>query len=464
MGFSSIFFVFGFLPIFMLLYYLVPSRMRNVVLLIGSMFFYAWGEPIYLILMLFSSIFHYIMGLEIESLRFNFRKTKLNLIFVIVVDIFILGFFKYYGFLMDTIGGIFRISISYPELSLPIGLSFYTFKNLSYIFDIYKKETPAEKNFLHFAVYTTMFPHMSAGPIVRYSDVSERLAKRKLNMYNFGVGAEYFIKGLAKKIILADNLAAIYMDIFAATTPNSMLSSWIGIFAYTMQIYFDFSGYSDMAIGLGQMLGFRFKKNFDYPYISTSVSEFWRRWHMSLGSWFRDYIYIPLGGNRVSTRCQIRNILVVWALTGLWHGASWNFVFWGVYYGILLLIEKFLLKDFLEKKLPKWACNLYTMFAVMIGWVFFSQTNFSSMGKYLLSLIGIGTSGLIDVAALHYLRSGFILFIISIIACRPGLYKLCKHSMKHRPWLAIGFNIVLFVISVSYMVYNSYTPFLYIQF
>lgn len=462
MGFSSIFFVFGFLPVFMFLYYLVPSKMRNIVLFIGSLFFYAWGEPVYLILMLFSSIFHYFMGIEIETLYSSPSSAKRNLILVIVVDIFILGFFKYYGFLMDSIGGLLGISVSYPELSLPIGLSFYTFRNLSYIFDIYMNKINAEKNLLHFAVYSTMFPHMSAGPIVRYTDIAEQLSRRKINISRFGMGAEYFIKGLAKKIILADNLAAIYADIFAASS-NSVLSSWIGIFAYTMQVYFDFSGYSDMAIGLGKMLGFNFHKNFDYPYISRSVSEFWRRWHMSLGSWFRDYIYIPLGGNRVSTLCQIRNILIVWALTGLWHGASWNFVFWGLYYGILLLIEKFLLKELLPK-LPHWAANLYTMLAVIIGWVFFSQTNFSSMGKYLLNLIGIGAAGLIDTAALYYLRNGFILFLISFIACKPGLYKRCKRSMKRRPWLAVSVNMILFLISISYMVYNSYTPFLYVQF
>ena len=321
----------------MLVYYLVPGKLRNLILFLGSLIFYAWGEPVYVVLMLFSSVFNYYMGTELERLYDNDRKQKHNLIFAILVNLGILVFFKYYGFLLNTIGGIAGIEIPHPELSLPIGLSFYTFRNLSYLFDIYMSKIYAQRSFLTFAVYSTMFPYTSAGPIVRYADIEEQLNRRSVNITRFGIGAEFFIKGLAKKVLLADNLSALYSGI-CGNPSMSVLTAWIGIFAYTMQIYFDFSGYSDMAIGLGRMLGFEFKKNFDYPYISTSVSEFWRRWHISLGSWFRDYIYIPLGGNRVSTLRHIRNILIVWALTGLWHGASWNFVLWGVYYGLFLLL------------------------------------------------------------------------------------------------------------------------------
>lgn len=462
MVFSSIFFLFCFLPVFMLIYYLVPWKLRNIVLLAGSLIFYAWGEPVYVILMLFSSVFNYYMGMELEKLADEPRQRRGNLIFTIVINLGILMFFKYCGFLLDSIGGLAGISISHPELSLPIGLSFYTFKNLSYIFDIYMYKIDAQHNFLTFAVYSTMFPHMAAGPIVRYADIEEQLTRRSINLTKFGIGAELFIKGLAKKILLADNLSVLFAGI-SDLQEMSVVTAWLGIFIYTMEIYFDFSGYSDMAIGLGKMLGFDFKKNFDYPYISTSVSEFWRRWHISLGSWFRDYIYIPLGGNRVSTVKHIRNIFVVWALTGLWHGASWNFVLWGLYYGLLLLLEKFVLKSVLEK-LPLPVCTAYTMLAVMIGWVFFSQTSFASIGHYLGIMFGIGASGFIDSTALYYLRSGAILFVICILACRPGLYLRFKRLIQRHPGAAIAVNLILLAFSTAYMVYNSYTPFLYLKF
>ena len=462
MVFSSIFFIFCFLPPFLLLYYLVPEKFRNILLFIGSLIFYAWGDPIYVVLMLFSSFFNYYMALEIDHLDMDPKGRKKNLIFAVTINLLILGFFKYWGFLLDTFSTITRISISHPQLALPIGISFYTFKNLSYILDVSKKKVAPQRNFLTYAVYSTMFPHMSAGPIVRYADIEGQLTRRSISLTRLGLGAEYFTKGLAKKVLLADNLSAIYTSILSSGS-NSVLTAWIGILAYTLQLYFDFSGYSDMAIGLGKMMGFDFLKNFDYPYISTSVSEFWRRWHISLGSWFRDYIYIPLGGNRVSVPKNIRNIFVVWALTGLWHGASWNFIFWGLYYGLFLLLEKFVLKDFLPK-LPKWAANLYTMIAVMIGWVFFSQTDFSSMGHYLSVMFGFGASAFLDRAAVYYLKTGLILFVISILACRPGLYQSFKKLIQRNEKAAAAVNLLLFLLCVAYMVYNSYTPFLYQKF
>ena len=446
----------------MLIYYLVPGKLRNLILFLGSLVFYAWGEPVYVILMLFSSIFNYYMGAELERLYYDEKRQKLNLAFAVIVNLGILVFFKYYGFLLNTIGGITGLHIPHPELSLPIGLSFYTFRNLSYLFDVYLSKISAQHNFLTFATYSTMFPYTSAGPIVRYTDIQEQLNRRSINITRFGMGAELFIKGLAKKVILADNLSALYAGI-CGTSRMSVLTAWIGIFAYTMQLYFDFSGYSDMAIGLGKMLGFDFKKNFDYPYISTSVSEFWRRWHISLGSWFRDYTYIPLGGNRVSTLKHVRNILVVWALTGLWHGASWNFVLWGVYYGLFLLLEKFVLASLLER-LPQWLRITYTMFVVMIGWVFFRQTDFSALGTYLGTLFRIGAAGFADSTALYYLKTGFILFVVSILACRPGLYQQFKRLLQRRPMTAVLVNFILLALSIAYMVYNSYTPFLYAKF
>lgn len=462
MVFSSIFFIFCFLPVFMLIYYLIPGKLRNIVLVLGSLIFYAWGEPVYVILMLFSGVFNYYMGMELENPENTEKSRRGNLIFTIIVNLVILVFFKYFGFLLDSVGSLIGMSIPHPELSLPIGLSFYTFKNLSYIFDVYKQKINAQHNFLTFAVYSTMFPHMAAGPIVRYADIEEQLQKRPISIAKFGIGAELFIKGLAKKVLLADNLAGIFAGITAGSE-MSVLTAWIGVFAYTMEIYFDFGGYSDMAIGLGKMLGFDFQKNFDYPYISTSVSEFWRRWHISLGSWFRDYIYIPLGGNRVSTVKHIRNILVVWALTGLWHGASWNFVFWGLYYGLFLLLEKYVLANILTK-LPAFACRIYTMLAVMIGWVFFSQTDFSSMGAYLGTMFGIGAAGFADASALYYLRTGLVLFIFSILASRPNFYIRFKRLIHRSPWAAIIVNIALLALSIAFMVYNSYTPFLYLKF
>ena len=446
----------------MLIYYLVPGKLRNLILFLGSLVFYAWGEPVYVILMLFSSIFNYYMGAELERLYYDEKRQKLNLVFAVIVNLGILVFFKYYGFLLNTIGGITGLHIPHPELSLPIGLSFYTFRNLSYLFDVYLSKISAQHNFLTFATSSSMCPYTSAGPIVRYTDIQEQLNRRSINITRFGMGAELFIKGLAKKVILADNLSALYAGI-CGTSRMSVLTAWIGIFAYTMQLYFDFSGYSDMAIGLGKMLGFDFKKNFDYPYISTSVSEFWRRWHISLGSWFRDYTYIPLGGNRVSTLKHVRNILVVWALTGLWHGASWNFVLWGVYYGLFLLLEKFVLASLLER-LPQWLRIAYTMFVVMIGWVFFSQTDFSALGTYLGTLFGIGAAGFADSTALYYLKTGFILFVVSILACRPGLYQQFKRLLQRRPMTAVLVNFILLALSIAYMVYNSYTPFLYAKF
>lgn len=462
MVFSSLLFLVRFLPIVLILYYISPRKYRNFVLFVSSLFFYAWGEPVYVILMLFSSVFNYYMGTELERLYYDDKKQKLNLVFAIIINLGILVFFKYYGFLLDTFGGITGIHISHPELSLPIGLSFYTFRNLSYLFDIYISKITAQQNFLTFATYSTMFPYTAAGPIIRYADIQEQLERRSVNISRFGAGTELFIKGLAKKVLLADNLSALYAGI-CSNTQMSVLTAWIGILTFTMQIYFDFSGYSDMAIGLGKMLGFDFNKNFDYPYISTSVSEFWRRWHISLGSWFRDYIYIPLGGNRVSVIKHIRNILVVWALTGLWHGASWNFVLWGLYYGLLLLLEKFVLNNLLDR-LPSWLRTAYTMVAVMIGWVFFSQTNFSALGHYLGALFGIGASSFADTTALYYLKTGLILFIISILACRPGLYQRFRRLIQQKPAGALLINLILLALSVAYMVYNSYTPFLYAKF
>ena len=466
MVFNSIFFIFCFLPVFMMIYYLVPGKLRNLLLFLGSLIFYAWGEPVYVILMLFSSIFNYYMGTELERLYYDDRKQKINLIFSIIINLAVLVFFKYYGFLLNTIGGIIGIHIPHPELSLPIGLSFYTFRNLSYLFDIYLSKVSAQRNFLTFSVYSTMFPYTSAGPIVRYTDIETQLKQRTINISKFGTGAELFVKGLAKKVLLADNLSVLYSSI-CGHPQMSVFTSWLGILAYTMQLYFDFSGYSDMAIGLGKMLGFDFNKNFDYPYISTSVSEFWRRWHISLGSWFRDYIYIPLGGNRVPDNIYIRNILIVWLLTGIWHGASMNFIVWGLYYGLLLLAESFIWKDKL-KRLPRLIQHLYTLLLVLIGWVFFYSSSLVSAFKTILAMLGIGATGFSDMHALFALRQNFVLIVIAILFSMPLFDRIDKailRVMKQRGViLSICFWFVLFVISLAFIVGNTFQSFLYFAF
>ena len=465
MVFSSIVFLFVFLPVVLALYYVVPAiRWKNVILLAASIIFYAWGEPVYIVLMLLSILFNFVMGLELERLREDSRRKKLNLIFTVIVNLCILGFFKYCGFLLGSINSAFHLHIPYRELALPVGISFYTFQTLSYILDLYRGDIKVQKNLLDFALYITMFPQLIAGPIVRYVDIQEQLESRVISWHKAGVGAEYFIKGLAKKVLLANTAGAVYTSIQGLGGEyQTVVTSWIGILFYTMQIYFDFSGYSDMAIGLGKMMGFQFCKNFDYPYTSRSVTEFWRRWHISLGTWFREYVYIPLGGNRVSVAKHIRNILVVWALTGLWHGAAWNFVLWGLYYGVFLLLEKYLWGRYLER-LPGWVGNLYTMFFVIIGWVFFSNTDLGAGLAYLGSLFGVGVAGFANATTLFYLKSSLLLLVICIVCSRPWAYRWYKRVAGQRPVAAAVINAVLLLLSIAFLVYDSYNPFLYFRF
>ena len=363
----------------------------------------------------------------------------------------------------------------HPYLSLPIGLSFYTFSNLSYIFDIYLSKVSAQRNFLSFSVYSTMFPYTSAGPIVRYTDIETQLKQRTINISKFGIGAELFVKGLAKKVLLADNLSVLYSSI-CGHPQMSVFTSWLGILAYTMQLYFDFSGYSDMAIGLGKMLGFDFNKNFDYPYISTSVSEFWRRWHISLSSWFREYVYIPLGGNRKGLVRQLFNIMVVWMLTGLWHGANWNFVLWGVYYGVLLMIEKLFLLKWLDK-LPNWIGHIYSMFLVVIGWTIFAQTDIHQLGEYLKTMFGIGHVAVADSDFLYFLGSNAVLLVALIAASID--YRVWMRRLKlgkdatvydtiatSKGWTIAKpvLMVVFLLVSFAFLVGDSYNPFLYFRF
>ena len=469
MIFSSVFFLFVFMPIVLLAYFLVPGKLKNVVILIASLVFYAWGEPVYIVLMIFSIVYNYISGIEIDYCRSRERDRQAAITFIlaVVVNLGMLGFFKYYGFLVENINSILPVDIPYRSLPLPIGISFYTFQTLSYVIDVYRGNVKVQKNLLYFGTYISMFPQLIAGPIVRYADVEEQLTNRKESLVKFGDGVAWFLRGLGKKVLLANNIGMTFDTIAAMPSGEmSVLSAWIGCAAYTFQIYFDFSGYSDMAIGLGKMFGFEFVKNFNYPYTASSITDFWRRWHISLSSWFREYVYIPLGGNRVSKVKHIRNIFVVWMLTGLWHGAAWNFVFWGLYYGVLLLLEKYALKNVLEH-LPWFVKHIYTILLVMVGWVFFFSPDIGSAFKYLGAMIGTGANGFADSAAVYYLYNNLLMFIVLIICSVPYTYKKflrLETGKKSYRTIAMISYLLIFVLAVACLVNATYNPFLYFRF
>lgn len=464
MLFSSIVFLFYFLPIVLLAYFVVPKKAKNIVLLIASIFFYSWGEPVYVFLMIFSAIFNYFMAIDIGRAKVHQKSGKSTLVFTVIVNLFVLSFFKYYGFLMDTVNGILGTDIKYTALALPIGISFYTFQALSYIFDVYRGNVKVQVNPLKFTLYLALFPQLIAGPIVKYKDIAEQLDERHVTLEKFGDGTMRFLLGLGKKVILANNLGAIYTQIMAVSDSQvSVLTYWIGIIAYTLQIYFDFSGYSDMAIGLGKMFGFEFMENFNYPYISKTITEFWRRWHMSLSTWFREYVYIPLGGNRVSMHRHIINLLIVWSLTGLWHGASWNFVVWGLYYGLLLILEKYLIGKYIEKA-PTWAQHLYAMIIVMIGWVFFSSVDLTAAIDYLKILFCMGGVPLANTYTLYLLRTNLLLLAIGCIAASPEPMKQFNILCKKSAVIAIIMILLVLVLATAYLIFSSYNPFLYFRF
>ena len=470
MLFSSIHFLFVFLPITMLVYYLVPYKLKNFVMLIASLLFYAWGEPVYVILMILSILFNYVMGKDISERQDNLDKKKQSLIFAVVVNLLILGFFKYYGFLMDTINAIFPFKITYRQLPLPVGISFYTFQALSYVVDVYKGEVKSQKNLLQFALYIAMFPQLIAGPIVRYIDIEAQLAKRQIHITKIGQGAMYFIRGFAKKILIADTLGSVFVEILDMKLGTySILTAWLGCISYAFQIYFDFSGYSDMAIGLGKMFGFEFKQNFHYPYISLSVSEFWRRWHISLSTWFREYVYIPLGGNRNGNGKTVRNLLIVWMLTGLWHGAAWNFLIWGFYYGVILVLEKFIWGRAMERWMPI-VRRIYTLAVILFGWVLFFSPSLGYAVRYMGSMLGIGAEGLIDKQTMFYVTSNWLWYVVAFLGASPIGYTLIKQVQKvptsrlGRQILSVGLYMGIFFIALAFLVTESFQPFLYFRF
>ena len=473
MVFSSIFFLFTFLPLSLLLYWMSPAKIKNFTLLAVSLFFYAWGEPVYVLLMIASILTNFVFGIFIESELIKEKRAVRRALFIsaVVFNILILGFFKYYGFLAENINALFNADISYSELPLPIGISFYTFQVLSYVIDVYLGKVRLQRNPVSFALYVTMFPQLIAGPIVRYSDIESQLEQRNVSASKFGEGAQRFIQGLGKKVLIANSMGALW-DITQAMdmTGISVFSAWLGIIAYTFQIYFDFSGYSDMAIGLGKMFGFEFMENFDHPYISRSVTEFWRRWHISLGTWFREYVYIPLGGNRCSRIRQIRNIMAVWMITGLWHGASWNFVVWGIYYGCLLLIEKMFLKKLIDNA-PAIISHVYCMLAVIIGWVLFASRDIESAAAYLGVMSGASGNVLVDNAFIYYLKSNAVMLVISLLFS-TGIFREIfepeEISDKIRTRVSHSAAVILhaFILfmSTAYLVTETYNPFLYFRF
>ena len=470
MLFSSITFLFIFLPLTLLLYYLVPFRMKNYVMLAASLIFYAWGEPVYIILMILSIILNYFCGQDIYEKRDNASAMKMSLMFGVVMNLLILGFFKYYGLLMDTINAILPIDIPYRVLALPIGISFYTFQAMSYLIDVYRKEVKPQENVLYFALYISMFPQLIAGPIVRYIDIEEQLKERSINSTKFGEGAMYFIRGLAKKVVLANTFGSVYEQVAAMQMGSfSTLTAWVGAIAYAFQIYFDFGGYSDMAIGLGKMFGFEFLPNFNYPYIAKSITDFWRRWHISLSTWFREYVYIPLGGNRCTPSRHILNLLIVWMLTGLWHGAQWNFMFWGLYYGVILILEKYLWGSKIEK-LPSAVQHIYAFVLVLFGWVFFFSPTLGYAGQYLKVMFGIGAKGIFDKQGFFMIFTNWLLIVIAILASAPRGYKLlkkitgCWQSEEVRAIVTCVVYIAMFLLCIAFLVTETYNPFLYFRF
>ena len=463
MIFSSIPFLFFFFPLFILLYFSLPFKYKNYILLLFSLIFYAWGEPIYILLMIFSSIVDFINGKNIEKYKDDNKKKKIYLIISIIINISLLGFFKYADFFIKVINNILNLDIQLLNLGLPIGISFFTFQTMSYSIDVYRGDVKAEKDFLTFMTYVCMFPQLIAGPIVRYETVSSELHKRDINFKKFADGFTRFLRGLFKKVLIANNIGLLFTLITSSEVNDiSIMTGVLAIVSYAFQIYFDFSGYSDMAIGMGNMCGFTFLENFNYPYISKSITEFWRRWHISLSSWFKDYVYIPLGGSRVNILKNIRNILIVWILTGFWHGASWNFIFWGLYYGILLLLEKFVLKKYIDK-LPDFVKHIYTIVLVFIGWMIFAFDD----SKYLFGFIKAITSNkFVDSAFLYYFKNYFLILVIATLFSLP-VYPKVKEKMNNTIFtslLSISIYVILFIVTLSYLVSDTYNPFLYFRF
>ena len=466
MLFSSIPFLYYFLPSVLILYFIVPKKLKNTVLMLSSLVFYGWGEPKYVVLMIASIVIGYFSGILIEA----FSQKKLSKVFLgisVAVNLGFLAYFKYADFFIQNFNAVTGLSIPLLRIALPIGISFYTFQILSYTIDVYRKDVPAQKNIINLAAYITMFPQLIAGPIVRYSDIAKQLEERTHSFENFSKGIRRFILGLGKKILIANSLGEL-CDVFKASDDKSVLFYWLYAVAFGLHVYFDFSGYSDMAIGLGRIFGFRFSENFNYPYISKSATEFWRRWHMSLGTWFRDYVYIPLGGNRVSKPKWFFNIFVVWFLTGFWHGAAWNFIIWGLFFAVLLIVEKVFLLRYLDKS--KVISRVYTLVAVGISFVIFNATDMKEAFSYIGGMFGAGDLPLVSTEFFYYLKSFAVTLVIGIIGATPIVKKAVEKIFENSKiskfiWVLEPVGLVaLLAVMTAYLVDGSFNPFLYFRF
>ncbi|MFZ2537655.1 MAG: MBOAT family O-acyltransferase [Oscillospiraceae bacterium] len=468
MVFSSVTFLFYFLPLLLLLYYIAPKKLKNLVMFLGSMVFYAWGEIRFIPVMLLLSVEDYICGRMMEKYRDDATKRRIFMLISVCSNLGVLLFFKYTNFFVDNLNAVVGGGIPVMNIILPIGVSFNSFQSISYAIDVYRGTTSCEKSYYNYLTYTTLFPQIIAGPIVRYVTVENDLDEHRLTKDSLSCGARRFLIGLGKKVLIANNVGFLWSQISSGLAGEaSVLLYWIGIIAYTFQIYFDFSGYSDMAIGLARMFGLTFDENFNFPYISRSITEFWRRWHITLGAWFRDYVYIPMGGNRLGKLKQLRNLLVVWALTGFWHGASWNFIFWGLYFAALLILEKFVLSRFWDK-VPRFLQHTYTMLLIMISWVIFYFEDLGAMGNYLAGMFGFLDVPLWNGQAFYYLLGYGIIFAIAIYFSTPLFKKSLDRAQNStkKPLLAcvsLGY-VLMFLACVAYLVNSTYNPFLYFRF
>ena len=463
MLFTSISFLYYFLPIVIILYFIVPKKFKNFILFLSSIFFYFCGEPIYTFLMIGEIFIAYVGARYLEK-----HRKKSILVSLLAIHIGALGLFKYSDFTINNINQIFGSKIPLLKLALPIGISFYTFQIISYVVDVYRGKVKAQKSFLKLATYVSLFPQLIAGPIVRYETIEKELDSRTSNFENFAYGVRRFVIGLGKKVLIANMLGEL-CDVFSTTNEKSILFYWIFAISYSLQIYFDFSAYSDMAIGLGRMFGFHFLENFNYPYISKSITEFWRRWHMSLSSWFRDYVYIPLGGNRKGTIILVRNIFIVWALTGIWHGANWTFVIWGLMFGIMLIIEKLFLTKHLEK-MPSILQRIYVLFTVMISFIIFNANSIGEAWNNIIGLFGANGESLINASTVYYLKSYLVVLVIAIIGSTPLLKNIIE-KLKTKTNANKIINLLepiamasILIIVTAYLLDNSYNPFLYFRF
>ncbi len=471
MVFSSLTFLYIFFPAVILIYYLIPSAkhnaFKNFFILISGLLFYAWGEPFYVIMMIVSTLIDYCAGLCMNKFDRSPWIRRLCLIVSVIMNLSLLGVFKYSDFIITNINLIFGTSIPNPNLPLPIGISFFTFQSMSYTIDLYLRKIKVQKNPINFAAFVTLFPQIVAGPIVRYEDIDYELENRKSSLDMIYEGIVIFVTGLGKKVLIANNIGLLWQTVKALEISSlSVLTAWLGIIAFTFQIYFDFSGYSDMAVGLGKMMGFNFPQNFNYPYLSKSISEFWRRWHMTLGGWFRSYVYIPLGGNRKGKGRTVFNLAVVWILTGMWHGASWNFILWGAYYGLVIICERLFLGKLLEKA-PAALSWLYTILLVIFGWVLFDLPDLSSAFSYFGAMFGAGGK-LVDTQCLYLIQNYGIIFIIAFFASTDAWKKISEYVKERFPAF---FNYsmpvcktAVLLVSTAYLVDATYNPFLYFNF